>query len=128
MWPPPFPGGCARFSAAASDLRDSPDWPTTRSRSCFRPPGGPTQPFPAPSRACSAGNLLDWHPRVISLVSWGLFRRDGSFIPVAGTPEPETVARLFQHKVLRMLLEEGAIDEHVVADVLARATRDSEPT
>jgi hypothetical protein len=53
------------------------------------------------------------------LLSWGLFGRDGSFIPVEGTPDPETVARLFRHKVLRMLLEEGAIDEHVVANLLA---------
>ena len=79
----------------------------------------------------SAGLYRAYLPVIISLpplITWGLFRRDGSFIPVAGTPEPETVARLFQHKVLQMLLEEGAIDEHVVADVLAGATRDSEPT
>jgi len=55
----------------------------------------------------SAGNLLDWHPHVHLLISWGLFRRDGSFLPVEGTPDPETVARPFRHKVLRMLLEEG---------------------
>jgi len=67
----------------------------------------------------SAGSLLDWHPHVHLLVSWGLFRRDGSFIPIEGTPDPETVARLFRHKVLRMLLEEGAIDEHVVGNLLA---------
>jgi hypothetical protein len=67
----------------------------------------------------SAGNLLDWPPRVHLLISWGLFRRDGSFIPVEETPDPETVARLFRHKVLRMLLEEGAIEEHVVGNLLA---------
>ena len=38
-----------------------------------------------------------------------MFGRDGSFIPVEGAPEPETVARLFRHKVLRMLLEEGVV-------------------
>jgi hypothetical protein len=32
------------------------------------------------------------------LISWGLFQRDGSFLPVAGTPDPETLARLFRHK------------------------------
>jgi len=57
----------------------------------------------------SAGNLLDWHPHVHLLISWGLFRRDGSFIPVEGTPDPEIVVRLFRHKVLRMVLKEGAI-------------------
>ena len=49
----------------------------------------------------SAGSLLDWHPHVHLLISWGLFRRDGSFIPVEGTPDPETVARLFRYRVLR---------------------------
>ena len=34
-------------------------------------------------------------------------------------PDPETVARLFRHKVLRLLLEEGAIEEHVVRNLLA---------
>jgi hypothetical protein len=67
----------------------------------------------------SAGNLLDWHPHVHLLVSWGLFRRDGSFIPVEDTPEPETVAQLFRHRVLRLLLEEGAIEERVVRNLLA---------
>ena len=67
----------------------------------------------------SAGNLLDWHPHVHLLISWGLFRRDGSFLPVEWTPDAETVARLFRHKVLRMLLEEGAIEEHVVGNLLA---------
>jgi ribosomal protein S27E len=62
----------------------------------------------------SAGNLLDWHPHVHLLVSWGLFRRDGSFLPVEGTPEPETVAQLFRHRVLRMLLDEGAIEDRII--------------
>ena len=66
-----------------------------------------------------AGNLLDWHPHVHLLISWVLFGRDGSFIPVEGTPDPETLARLFRHKVLRMLLKEGAIEEHVVGNLLA---------
>jgi Putative transposase len=75
------------------------------------------------SVAClqSAGNLLDWHPHVHLVISWGLFRRDGSFIPVEGTPDPEAVVRLFRHKVLRMLLEEGAIAEGVVRNLLAWA-------
>ena len=67
----------------------------------------------------SAGSLLDWHLHVHLLISWGLFRCDGSFIPIEGSPDPETVARLFRHKVLRMLLEEGAIEEGVVRKLLA---------
>lgn len=34
----------------------------------------------------SDGNLLDWHPQVHLLISWGLFRRDGSFIPQDSEP------------------------------------------
>ncbi len=67
----------------------------------------------------SAGNLPDWHPHAHLLVSWGLFRRDRSFMPVEGAPEPETVARLFRHRVMRMLLDEGAIEETVVQNLLA---------
>lgn len=67
----------------------------------------------------SAGNLLDWHPHVHLLVSWGLFHRDGSFLPIQATPDPETVARVFRHRVLRMLLAEGAIEESVVRSLLA---------
>jgi Putative transposase len=71
--------------------------------------------------ACSqsAGSLLDWHPHVHRLVSRGVFGQDGSFLPGEGTPGPETVARLFRHTVLRMLLEEGAIEEGVVRNLLA---------
>ena len=55
-------------------------------------------------------------------MSWGWFRRDGSFIPVEGTPQPETVALLFRHKVLRMRLDEGAMEETVVQNLLAWPT------
>jgi len=51
--------------------------------------------------------------------SWGLFCRDASFLPVEGTPNSETVAQLYRHKVLRMLLKEGAIAEGVVRTLLA---------
>ena len=34
-------------------------------------------------------------------------------------PDPETLARLFRHKVLRLLLDAGAIDQAVVANLLA---------
>ena len=67
----------------------------------------------------TSGNLLDWHPHVHLLVSWGLFTRDGAFVPVEAAPDPETLARLFRHKVLRLLLDAGAIDQAVVANLLA---------
>jgi hypothetical protein len=54
------------------------------------------------------------------MVPWGLFERDGSFIPVEGTPDPGTLAHLFRDRVLRMLLDEGAIEGSVVRNFLAR--------
>ena len=33
-------------------------------------------------------------------------------------PDAETIERLFRHKVFRMLLDQGAIDERVVANML----------
>ena len=66
----------------------------------------------------SAGDLLDWHPHVHLLIAWGLFRPDGSFVSLDATPDPETVARLFRHKVLRWLRREGVIDDRLVRNLL----------
>jgi hypothetical protein len=89
-----------------------------------------TRPAVPGAVACvqSAGSLLDWHPHGHLLISWGLFCRDGSCIPVEGTPDSETLARRIRQKVFRMLLEEAAIDEGVVRNLLACPPRDSEPT
>lgn len=57
----------------------------------------------------SYGNLLDWHPHMHLLISWGLFTQDGTFFPVDATPDPEILEKLFRHKVLRLLLDAGAI-------------------
>jgi hypothetical protein len=65
------------------------------------------------------GNLLDWHPHVHLLVSWGVFRPDGTFVAVTDVPEKETIEKLFRHKVLHMLREEGAIDDAVIESMLA---------
>ena len=67
----------------------------------------------------SYGEFLDWHPHVHCLVSWGCFRKDGSFAAVDQVPAPVDLEKLFRHKVLRMLLDEGAIDESVVAKLLS---------
>jgi hypothetical protein len=53
------------------------------------------------------------------LVSWGCFRKDGTFAAVDQVPAPEPLEKLFRHKVLRMLLDEEAIDEGVVANLLS---------
>lgn len=66
----------------------------------------------------SSGSLLDWHPHVHLLISWGLFRPDGSFLPVAATPDPETVVRLVRHKVLQWLQQEAVIEDTVVRNLL----------
>lgn len=67
----------------------------------------------------SYGSLLDWHPHIHLLSSWGLFTQDGTFLPVDATPGTEDLEKLFRHKVLRLLQDEGTIDEQVVANLLA---------
>ena len=34
---------------------------------------------------------------------------NGFFLPVEGVPDPVTLAGLFRHRLLRMLLEEGVV-------------------
>lgn len=65
------------------------------------------------------GNLLDWHPHVHMLVSWGVFRPDGAFVPVTQVPAKQEIEQLFRHKVLAMLKEEGAIDDAVIESMLS---------
>jgi transposase-like protein len=67
----------------------------------------------------SYGELLDWHPHVHCLVSWGCFKKDGTFVEVKQVPQAEELEKLFRHKVLRMLLDEEAIDERVVKNLLS---------
>jgi hypothetical protein len=65
------------------------------------------------------GNLLDWHPHAHLLVSWGVFRPDGTFVAVTDVPPKETLEKLFRHKILHMLKEEGAIDDAVIENLLS---------
>ena len=65
------------------------------------------------------GNLLDCHPHAHLLVSWGVFRPDGTFVPVTDVPAKETIEKLFRHKILRMLKDEGAIDDAVIENLLS---------
>jgi hypothetical protein len=45
--------------------------------------------------------------------------RGSTFLPIDTLPDPESVARLFGHRVLRMLLAEGAIADGVAWSLLA---------
>jgi hypothetical protein len=67
------------------------------------------------------GNLLDFHPHVHMLVSWGLFAPDGGYTGMPDVPDDfeDTLAALFQHRVFRMLLDKGAIGEDVVENMLS---------
>jgi len=65
------------------------------------------------------GNLLDFHPHSHLLISWGVFTRAGDFRPVEAVPDAEVLERLFRHKVLRLLQDEGAIGPEVVANLLS---------
>jgi transposase-like protein len=65
------------------------------------------------------GNLLDWHPHAHLLVSWGVFRPDGSFVPVTDVPPKQRIEKLFRHKILPMLKQEGAIDDAVIENLLS---------
>jgi transposase-like protein len=67
----------------------------------------------------SYGDLLDFHPHIHLLVSWGCFKRDGTFVAVEAVPSTEELEKLFRHKVLRMLLDEEAINEEVVKNILS---------
>lgn len=66
----------------------------------------------------SSGDLLDFHPHVHVLISWGVFTPEGTFVAVAQVPSKETLEKLFRHKVLRMLEDRGLIREDVVRNLL----------
>lgn len=65
------------------------------------------------------GSLLDFHPHLPLLVTWGVFEADGAFVPVADVPEVEEIQKLFRHTVFRMLLDQGVIDADRVRTLLA---------
>ena len=64
------------------------------------------------------GSLLDYHPHVHLLVTWGGFAKDGTFVPAPEVPA-EALEKLFQHEVLKILLREGAIQQDLVENLLS---------
>ncbi len=65
------------------------------------------------------GEFLDFHPHLHMLTSWGCFRKDGTFLEVPEVPTAEQLEKLFRHRVIKMLQDEGAIDEKVVKNLLS---------
>jgi hypothetical protein len=64
------------------------------------------------------GSLLDFHPHVHLLVTWGGFRPDGSFRRAPDVPA-EVIEELFRHRVFGLLLAEEAIGEDLVENLLS---------
>jgi hypothetical protein len=65
------------------------------------------------------GSLLDWHPHLHILVTWGVFDRDGSFHEALECPRAEALQADFRDRVFRLLLKEDAIDLTTVESMKA---------
>jgi hypothetical protein len=65
------------------------------------------------------GNLADLTPHLHMIVSWGCFDAGGTFYAVRNVPDVDMIEQVFRHKVFRMLLDEGAVTEELVSDLLA---------
>jgi hypothetical protein len=65
------------------------------------------------------GSLLDFHPHLHILTTWGGFDKAGRFHRVRDVPSEETVSRLFRHKILKTLLREHAITQDIVDNMLS---------
>ena len=65
------------------------------------------------------GSLLDFHPHLHILTTWGGFDTAGRFRQVREIPSQETVSRLFRHKILKMLLREHAVTQEIVDNMLS---------
>jgi hypothetical protein len=61
----------------------------------------------------TAGDFLNWNPHIHALVASGLFRPDGSFVPVALFQE-NVLRGLFEANVFRLLVSEGLITSDLI--------------
>lgn len=57
-------------------------------------------------------------PHVHMLVTWGGFHKDGTFVHAPAIPE-EALEKLFQHELLKMLRDAGAIEESLAENLLS---------
>jgi hypothetical protein len=65
------------------------------------------------------GNLADLTPHVHMIVSWGCFDQHGTFYAVREVPDDDILEQVFRHRVFRMLLEEEAVTEDLVKNMLS---------
>jgi hypothetical protein len=64
------------------------------------------------------GNLGDLTPHLHMIVSWGCFDANGTFYAVRQVPDADMLEEVFRHRVFRMLLDEGAVTEELVENML----------
>ena len=74
-------------------------------------PGGIT-------RIQTDGSLLDFHPHLHMVVSWGVFDGKGAFHRVRQMPGTRQLEEMFRAKVFSMLLQEGYLDEAAIRNML----------
>jgi hypothetical protein len=65
------------------------------------------------------GNLGDLQPHLHMIVSWGCFDECGTFYAAREAPEADMIEQVFRHRVFRMLLDEDAVTQDLVDDLLA---------
>ena len=63
------------------------------------------------------GTLIHFHPHLHGLITDGAFMADGSFRPVPINLTHEPFLRLWEHKVFRLLLDEGLIEPALVEQI-----------
>jgi hypothetical protein len=65
------------------------------------------------------GNLGDLQTHLHMIVSWGCFDGNGTFYAVREAPEADMIEQVFRHRVFRMLLDEGAVTDELVENMLS---------
>ncbi len=64
------------------------------------------------------GDLANWQPHLHALVCAGVFNRQGEFTPLA-LPPAGVGEELFRHRVIRMLVRQGRLEEDAGAGLLS---------
>jgi hypothetical protein len=64
------------------------------------------------------GDLANWQPHLHALVSAGVFRREGEFVPLP-LPPAGVAEELFRRRVIRMLVRRGKLEEDAASGLLS---------
>ena len=64
------------------------------------------------------GDLTSWQPHLHTLVSTGVFDREGEFTPLA-LPPAGMAEELFRRRVIRMLVRRGRLEEDAAVGLLS---------